>query len=165
MRQGVVHIAPGHGLEDYQVGLENGLDIYSPINDEGCYVDDGMVPAEPRVKRLRMKRPKPGYRKSLELLERNGALLHSAYTVPPLLAFKDLGEYLGNGPVVCCAGCYSPKQALEAISTVEWVPARGEIAYGRCGVASWSERYPASARGEFIPHFTIQTARHIWMQM
>ena len=43
---GVVHIAPGHGLEDYQVGLENGLDIYSPINDEGCYVDDGMVPAE-----------------------------------------------------------------------------------------------------------------------
>ena len=40
---GVVHIAPGHGLEDYQVGLENGLDIYSPINDEGCYVDDGMV--------------------------------------------------------------------------------------------------------------------------
>ena len=41
---GVVHIAPGHGLEDYQVGIEHGLDIYSPLDDEGKYVDDGQVP-------------------------------------------------------------------------------------------------------------------------
>src|SRR5213593_829355 len=30
---GFVHIAPGHGLEDYQLGLANGLPIYSPVDD------------------------------------------------------------------------------------------------------------------------------------
>jgi isoleucyl-tRNA synthetase len=32
---GFVHIAPGHGLEDYQLGLQNGLPIYSPVDDDG----------------------------------------------------------------------------------------------------------------------------------
>jgi len=34
---GLVHTAPGHGLEDYQVGIESHLDIYSPINDDGRF--------------------------------------------------------------------------------------------------------------------------------
>ncbi len=34
---GFVHIAPGHGLEDYQLGLQNGLPIYSPVNDDGQF--------------------------------------------------------------------------------------------------------------------------------
>jgi isoleucyl-tRNA synthetase len=33
---GFVHIAPGHGMEDYLLGLREGLPIYSPVNDEGC---------------------------------------------------------------------------------------------------------------------------------
>jgi isoleucyl-tRNA synthetase len=32
---GFVHIAPGHGADDYQLGLANGLPIYSPVDDEG----------------------------------------------------------------------------------------------------------------------------------
>lgn len=32
---GVVHIAPGHGEEDYVTGLEYGLDVYSPVNEKG----------------------------------------------------------------------------------------------------------------------------------
>lgn len=32
---GFVHIAPGHGLEDYGLGMAQGLPIYSPVNDEG----------------------------------------------------------------------------------------------------------------------------------
>src|SRR5438093_4556384 len=31
---GFVHIAPGHGLEDYQLGLAHGLPIYSPVDDD-----------------------------------------------------------------------------------------------------------------------------------
>ncbi|MDR2720985.1 MAG: class I tRNA ligase family protein, partial [Puniceicoccales bacterium] len=43
---GCVHTAPGHGLEDYATGLSYDLDIYSPIDDDGRYVDDGKIPEE-----------------------------------------------------------------------------------------------------------------------
>ncbi len=41
---GCVHIAPGHGLDDYHTGLENDLEIYCPLDDEGGYINDGQVP-------------------------------------------------------------------------------------------------------------------------
>ncbi len=34
---GFVHIAPGHGLEDYGLGLRVGLPIYSPVDDDGRF--------------------------------------------------------------------------------------------------------------------------------
>ncbi len=34
---GCVHTAPGHGADDYQTGLRNGLEILSPVDDEGRY--------------------------------------------------------------------------------------------------------------------------------
>lgn len=37
---GVVHTAPGHGEEDYDVGLKYGLDIYAPVNEKGCFTED-----------------------------------------------------------------------------------------------------------------------------
>lgn len=37
---GVVHIAPGHGEEDYETGIEYGLDIYSPVNEKGEFLDE-----------------------------------------------------------------------------------------------------------------------------
>ena len=35
---GCVHTAPGHGREDYEVGLAYGLDIYSPLDDAGRFL-------------------------------------------------------------------------------------------------------------------------------
>ena len=43
---GCVHTAPGHGLDDYITGINNGLEVYCPLDDDGCYVADGHVPAE-----------------------------------------------------------------------------------------------------------------------
>lgn len=40
---GLVHTAPGHGQEDYQLGLANGLDIYCPVLEDGTF--DESVPA------------------------------------------------------------------------------------------------------------------------
>ena len=34
---GLVHTAPGHGLEDYGTGLKNGLEIYCPVGDDGTF--------------------------------------------------------------------------------------------------------------------------------
>jgi len=37
---GCVHIAPGHGQEDYEIGMEYGLDNYAPVDDEGKFTRD-----------------------------------------------------------------------------------------------------------------------------
>ena len=37
---GCVHTAPGHGREDYEVGLAYGIDAYSPVDDNGNFTDD-----------------------------------------------------------------------------------------------------------------------------
>jgi isoleucyl-tRNA synthetase len=34
---GIVHIAPGHGEEDYELGVKYGLDIYAPVDDRGRF--------------------------------------------------------------------------------------------------------------------------------
>ena len=37
---GIVHTAPGHGQEDYIIGLKYGLDVFCPVDDEGRFTDD-----------------------------------------------------------------------------------------------------------------------------
>jgi isoleucyl-tRNA synthetase len=37
---GLVHTAPGHGTDDYKVGLQYGLEPYSPVDDRGKYTDE-----------------------------------------------------------------------------------------------------------------------------
>ncbi len=37
---GVVHTAPGHGEEDYEIGLKYQLDIYAPVDHKGCFTED-----------------------------------------------------------------------------------------------------------------------------
>jgi len=37
---GCVHTAPGHGREDYDMALEYGLDVYSPVDDDGRFTED-----------------------------------------------------------------------------------------------------------------------------
>ena len=43
---GFVHIAPGHGTDDYNLGLKNGLPIYSPIDDDGKFTHTTDLPAD-----------------------------------------------------------------------------------------------------------------------
>lgn len=37
---GCVHTAPGHGREDYEVGLAYGLEPYSPVDENGTFTDE-----------------------------------------------------------------------------------------------------------------------------
>ncbi len=46
---GFVHIAPGHGLDDYNLGRQHGLPIYSPIDDDGCFAYTGDLPREQQM--------------------------------------------------------------------------------------------------------------------
>ena len=46
---GFVHIAPGHGQDDYNLGRANGLPIYSPVNDDGALAHTGDLPVEQQI--------------------------------------------------------------------------------------------------------------------
>ena len=53
---GCVHTAPGHGQEDYEVGLRYGLQPYAPVDDRGRFTEEvgrfagmGVFEANPRV--------------------------------------------------------------------------------------------------------------------
>ncbi len=46
---GFVHIAPGHGLDDYKLGLSVGLPIYSPVDDDGKLAYTNDLPREQQM--------------------------------------------------------------------------------------------------------------------
>src|SRR5579872_6324076 len=46
---GFVHIAPGHGLDDYHIGRQHGLPIYSPVDDDGCLAYTNDLPVEQQM--------------------------------------------------------------------------------------------------------------------
>ena len=37
---GVVHTAPGHGREDFELGQANGLPALCPVDDQGRFTDE-----------------------------------------------------------------------------------------------------------------------------
>jgi isoleucyl-tRNA synthetase len=46
---GFVHIAPGHGLDDYNLGRQKGLPIYSPVDDDGRFAYTNDLPVEQQM--------------------------------------------------------------------------------------------------------------------
>jgi isoleucyl-tRNA synthetase len=46
---GFVHIAPGHGLEDYHLGLQHQLPIYSPVDDDGRFAHTDDLPVDQQM--------------------------------------------------------------------------------------------------------------------
>ena len=46
---GFVHIAPGHGLDDYNLGSAIGLPIYSPVDDNGKFAYTNELPVEQQM--------------------------------------------------------------------------------------------------------------------
>ncbi|HEY3913802.1 MAG TPA: isoleucine--tRNA ligase [Verrucomicrobiae bacterium] len=48
---GFVHIAPGHGLDDYNLGRQHGLPIYSPVDDDGCFAWTNDLPEDQQMPR------------------------------------------------------------------------------------------------------------------
>ena len=37
---GLVHVAPGHGMEDYELCLKHGIPAFAPVDDKGCFSDN-----------------------------------------------------------------------------------------------------------------------------
>ena len=107
---GFVHIAPGHGLDDYNLGRQNGLPIYSPVDDDGAlaYTNDlpreQQMPAEMVGKSILEKHGKSDANEAvLHELRLRKALLHQEnyhHSYPLLLAQQDADHFPRDGPMV-----------------------------------------------------------------
>ena len=130
---GCVHIAPGHGLDDYIVGTQSGLDVYCPLDDNGCYVDDGQMPAELvglTVLEDNGGKPSPANLGVLRIIAGNGSLIgkkkiHHSYphcwrSKTPVV-FRAMDQWFialdKNG---------DRDRALESLRDVNFIPSWGE---------------------------------------
>ena len=120
---GCVHTAPGHGREDYETGLRYGLEIYSPMNDEGRFLESVEFFA------------------GLNVFEANPKVIEKLQEVGNLIAQRKLSHSYPH-----CWRCKQPvifrattqwfigmeqnqlrSRALDAIrNDVRWIPAWGE---------------------------------------
>ena len=133
---GFVHIAPGHGLEDYGLGMQLGLPIYSPVDDRGCLAHTNDLPVEAQMpqdlvgKSILEKNHKSEANEAvLELLTASGALLfHQKYShsyphcwrsKTPVI-FRAMDQWFINVEHEGFRG-----NALNEISQVSWVPEWG----------------------------------------
>lgn len=127
---GLVHTAPGHGLEDYLSGRAHGLEIYSPLDDEGKYIDDGRIPRELiglSVLEASPRETSPANIGVLKLTAANGTLLakekylhsypHCWRSKTPVV-FRAMDQWF-----VSLDHDGMRQKLLDAIPQVRWVPA------------------------------------------
>ncbi|MFT5396037.1 MAG: isoleucyl-tRNA synthetase [Gammaproteobacteria bacterium] len=119
---GAVHTAPGHGQDDYVVGLRYGLEVDNPVGDNGCFLANTELFAGEHVFKANAS--------VLSVLEEKGALLHQEtilHSYPhcwrhktPII-FRATPQWFismdGNG---------LRKKALTVIKDVKWQPSWGE---------------------------------------
>jgi isoleucyl-tRNA synthetase len=120
---GAVHIAPGHGADDYVLGMEHKLPILSPVDDHGRFTDEAGLP---NLTRKYVFDANPDI---VELLRERGMLLgeekfHHSYpycwrSKTPII-FRNVDQFFIRIDEL-------RGKALEAIhNDVKWIPAWGE---------------------------------------
>jgi isoleucyl-tRNA synthetase len=120
---GAVHVAPGHGADDYVLGMEHNLPILSPVDDHGRFTDEAGPP------NLTGKYVFDANPDIVELLRERGMLLgeekfHHSYpycwrSKTPII-FRNVDQFFIR--IDALRG-----RALEAIhNEVKWIPAWGE---------------------------------------
>ena len=120
---GAVHVAPGHGADDYALGIEHNLPILSPVDDHGRFTHEAGLP------NLTGKYVFDANRDIVELLRQRGMLLgeqkfHHSYpycwrSKTPII-FRNVEQFFIRIDEL-------RGKALNAIhKEVKWIPAWGE---------------------------------------
>ncbi len=118
---GLVHTAPGHGVDDYRVGLKYGLSVYAPVDNYGK-----LTAESPLFQGLKISDANP---KITEHLKTIGALLQSSkieHSYPhcwrctkPVI-FRATPQWF-----ISVEDTKLRQRAIEAIKAVEWIPQWG----------------------------------------
>ncbi len=119
---GIVHTAPGHGHDDYIVGLQNGLEIYCPVDDEGKFTSDF-----PEMKGMHVFKANP---EIIKLLESKNMLIHSGkieHSYPHCWRCKKPLIYRATEQWFFSMDHKDlRKKGLKSVDETEWVPSWGE---------------------------------------
>ncbi len=118
---GCVHTAPGHGADDYLTGLRYGLDILSPVDDQGVYTKDAGPYAGQRI---------PQVNKVITAdMAASGVLLADSsirHSYPHCWRCKEPVMYRATPQwFISMENNGLRTKALAAIETVQWTPAWG----------------------------------------
>ncbi len=151
---GCVHIAPGHGEEDYDIGRQYGLEVYSPVDDDGRFTDD--------VEGFAGKFVFDANEAVIDALSEKGALLKSEdyeHSYPYCWRCKNPIIFRSTNQWFISMEQNNLRQrALEAIDRVNWIPS-----WGRDRIYSMVENRPdwcisrQRAWGVPIPVFYCKT--------
>ncbi|HSI86077.1 MAG TPA: isoleucine--tRNA ligase, partial [Candidatus Methylacidiphilales bacterium] len=118
---GLVHIAPGHGQDDYQLGKAVGLRLLSPVDDRGCLTEECGVPE--LVGQYVFKANAP----ILELLDSKDLLFaREDYKHKYPLCWRSKTPIIFRAVKQWFIKMDFRHDALEAIGEVKWVPTWGE---------------------------------------
>lgn len=126
---GLVHIAPGHGVEDYIAGQNYGLAIYSPVLNDGSY--DNTVPDWLKGKNvLKVDRLVNDRLKQQDLLFAQKQLTHSyphCWRSKTPVVFRATEQwFIGVDKDLISIGKSLRNLALERIKKVNWIPSWGQ---------------------------------------
>ena len=123
---GSVHTAPGHGLEDYEVGCKYGIEVFSPLDGQGIWTDSVGISDLVRVPYYK------GNAMVIEMLQKCGALLQQQdiqHSYPHCWRCKKPVIYRATPQWFVKVDKFRDK-ALEAVHNVKWIPASGENRIG-----------------------------------
>ncbi|HEX4006622.1 MAG TPA: class I tRNA ligase family protein, partial [Acidobacteriaceae bacterium] len=126
---GAVHTAPGHGQEDYVVGMQYGLPVYCPVDPAGRFFNpegfDAHLPPE-----LLGKTVWEGNEIVVEILKKHGALLaleHIDHSYPHCWRCHHATIFRATDQWFIGMDNLGLRQrALDAIKGVKWIPEWGE---------------------------------------
>ena len=126
---GLVHIAPGHGLEDFVSGMQYDLEVYSPVLDNGCY--DDTVPDWLQGKNV--LEVDAVVNKDLEekgLLFAEDEVVHSYphcwRSKMPVIFRATEQWFIGVDKEIPSVGKSLRDLSLERVRNVKWIPAWGQ---------------------------------------
>ncbi len=118
---GLVHIAPGHGQEDYDSGRKYNLSPYSPVDDDGRF-----TPEVPEFQGLAVWEANPGI---IAHLRQQGALLlaeEASHSYPHCWRCKEPIIFRATEQwFISMEHNGLREKALQAIDGVSWVPRWG----------------------------------------
>lgn len=118
---GCVHVAPGHGQEDYEVGLKYNLDVFAPVDDNGIFTEEAEY--------FTGKFVFDANRDVIEKLDENGALLGSekiSHSYPHCWRCKKPVIFRATYQwFISMERTNLRSNALTAIDTVNWIPKWG----------------------------------------
>ncbi len=126
---GLVHTAPGHGVEDYMTGQQYKLAIYSPVGDDGCY--DDTVPQWLRGKSvLEVDGEVNAKLRELGVLVAEEKMVHSYphcwRSKMPVIFRATEQWFISVDKQVPGMDVSLRDMALEAVKDVRWIPAWGQ---------------------------------------